>query len=116
MLGLYGMTSTSKNIFCFLETAQSAISKKQDVAKLIPKRYEAERVLKAVSLISQGLQPVYYAHPHSRLVLCVTTLVARTCFKALMMPNRANAIYLYNSHFAVGANGIRPSENEDLRG
>jgi hypothetical protein len=35
---------------------------------LIPKRYEAERVLKAVSLISQGLQPVYYAHPHSRLV------------------------------------------------
>jgi hypothetical protein len=35
---------------------------------MIPKRYEAERVLKAVSLISQGLQPVYYAHPHSRLV------------------------------------------------
>jgi hypothetical protein len=39
--------------------------------QLIPKRYEAERVLKAVSLISQGLQPMYYAHPHSRLVLKV---------------------------------------------
>jgi hypothetical protein len=38
------------------------------VLQVIPKRYEAERVLKAVSLISQGLQPVYYAHPHSRLV------------------------------------------------
>jgi hypothetical protein len=41
---------------------------------VIPKRYEAEQVLKAVSLISQGLQPMYYAHPHSRLVLSIFLL------------------------------------------
>jgi hypothetical protein len=33
-----------------------------------------------------------------------------------VMPNRANAIRPYDPYFAVGANGIRPPENENLMG
>jgi hypothetical protein len=37
-------------------------------------------------------------------------------FKTSMMPNRANAIRPYNSDSTVGANAIRPPENEDFIG